>query len=70
MQLFLTSKGFAAVAEKQQSQFDDGVEVDEAELQAVAGGSTRSQKVEEYCGDLNSFMCGFALANALWNPSY
>ena len=67
---FLTSKGFAVAAEELRSQVNDGIDVDEAELQAVVGGSSRSEKVEAYCGDLSSFFCGFALASALWNPSY
>ena len=42
-----------------------GVEVDEAELQAVAGGANRYEKLNEYCSDAGEFMCGLGLGVAL-----
>ena len=66
----LASKGFAAAAEGLRAQMNDGVEVDEAELQAVAGGANRYEKLDEYCGDAGHFMCGLGLGVALWSPSF
>ena len=66
----LASKGFEAAAKALRDQTDNGVEVDEAELQAVAGGAKRWEKLDEYCGDAGGFMCGLGLAVALWSPSF
>ena len=66
----LASKGFEAAAKALRDQIDNGVEVDEAELQAVAGGANRYEKLDEYCSDAGSFMCGLGLAVALWSPSF
>lgn len=66
----LKSKGFEAAAEGVRAQFDNGLEIDEAELQSVAGGANRYEKLNEYCSDAGEFMCGLGLAVALWSPSF
>ena len=45
-------------------------ELDQEELQAVAGGKTGQEKRDEYCDDAGNFMCGLGLAVALWSPDY
>lgn len=67
---FLTSKGFEATAAEMKAQLENGIEVDEAELEAVAGGANRYEKLDEYCDDAGAFMCGLGLAVALWSPSF
>ena len=67
---FLASKGFEATAEKLRDQVENGLEIDEAELQAVAGGANRYEKLDEYSGGAGSFMFGLGLASALWCPSF
>ena len=66
----LTSKGFEITAEELRGQIEDSREMDEAELNAVAGGANRYEKLDEYCGDAGNFMCGLGLAVALWSPSF
>ena len=66
----LTSKGFEITAEELQAQIDGAREMDEAELQAVAGGANRFEKINEYCGDTGEFLCGFGLGVALYSPKF
>ena len=66
----LTSRGFEAAAKEMRAQVENGVEMDEAELDAVAGGVNRFEKLDEYCSDAGAFMCGLGLAVALWSPDY
>ena len=62
---FFASKGFEV-------DVDDvnftGQELNEEELQNVAGGRTRLDKINDYCGGAGAFMCGFEILNALWAP--
>ena len=67
---FLTAKGFKDAAEGLRARMNDGAEIDEAELQAVAGGANRYEKLNEYCSDAGAFMCGLGLGVALWSPSF
>lgn len=62
------SRGFTAAAEGLRAEIENGKEVDEAELDAVAGGGTRGQHITEYCGRTNAFFCGAGLGVALWSP--
>lgn len=64
------SNGFEAAAEELRARAGDGPEMDEAELDAVAGGSTRYEKLDELCGSSRGFLCGLMGAVALWVPSY
>ena len=66
----LTSNGFEAAAAELKARIENGIEVDEAELEAVAGGANRFEKLNEYCSDAGEFMCGLGLAVALWSPDF
>ena len=66
----LVSRGFEAAANEMRTQIENDVEIDEEELNAVAGGANRFEKLNEYCSDAGEFMCGLGFAVALWSPSY
>ena len=63
-------KGFEVTFEDLQAQADEGREIDEAELKAVAGGEGRASKIDDYCGTAGAVMCGMGLGVALWSPDY
>ena len=64
------SKGFEVTLDGLKSHADEAQEVDDAELDAVAGGKGRLEKIDEYCGNPGAFMCGMGLAVACWSPDY
>ncbi|MBQ9005053.1 MAG: hypothetical protein IJ092_01645 [Atopobiaceae bacterium] len=64
---FLTSKGFEVDADDVDF---SGQELDEDELQNVAGGDNRWEKVGDYCEESGAFLCGLGLFVAFWSPDY
>ena len=63
---FLTSKGFEVEA----SDIDfSGQELDEDELQNIAGGADRWEKIDEACSGTGAFFCGFGAFVAFWSPA-
>ena len=63
---FLTSKGFEV--EASDIEFS-GQELDEDELENVAGGADRWEKIDEQCSGTGAFFCGFGAFVAFWSPA-
>ena len=64
---FLASKGFEI--EVGDIEFA-GRELDEDELQNVAGGADRWEKVGNDCSGAGAFFCGFGAFVAFWSKEY
>ena len=64
------ANGFEAAAEELRTRAGDGPEMDEAELDAIAGGANRYEKLDELCGKAGGFFCGLGAGVALWSPDY
>ena len=62
------ANGFEAAAEELRARAGDGPEMDEAELDAIAGGADRIEQLDRLCGNSRSFLCGLIGAVALWMP--
>ena len=63
---FFASKGFEV--EASDIEFS-GQELDEDELQNVAGGADRWEKIDEKCSSAGAVGCGFAAFVAFWSPA-
>ena len=62
------ANGFEVAAEELRTRAGDGPEMDEAELDAIAGGADRYETLDKLCGNSRSFLCGLMGAVALWVP--
>ena len=65
----INSRGFDLTADDLELSVESR-SLDEAELESVAGGKTRYEKIDEYCGKAGAFGCGAGLLVALWSPDY
>ena len=63
---FLASKGFEV--EVSDIEFS-GQELDDDELQNVAGGADRWEKIDEMCSGTGAVLCGFGAFVAFWSPA-
>lgn len=64
------SKEIKVTAKDLQDLADEAREIDEAELEAVAGGDGRASRIDDFCGIAGAIGCGMGLVVAMWSPDF